>query len=100
ILSRLSRQNFWIGIKMEINTEECDLCSGNGFINIGSKGVPMGGGITVTDYETKNRVRYKNILCPKCKGTGRTDWVSRVTGSRPINFDLPLSEELTNKVHI
>jgi RecJ-like exonuclease len=83
---------------MKINTEKCNLCFGNGFVNIGTKMDPIRQGITVTDYETKNKVEYENILCPKCKGTGCVDWVSRVTNHRQT--DVPLLEELTDKVHV
>lgn len=48
----------YIGIKVPLNDGEiyCDLCKQNG--------------------------RYVNEMCPKCKGTGKLDWVENVVGKK------------------
>jgi RecJ-like exonuclease len=87
---------------MEINTEECDLCSGEGYVP-GQVTVENIGIVEYTYGNMKMKVPgpgekkvYDNILCPKCNGTGKTDWVRIVTGSR--SNDIPELKELTKTV--
>jgi len=78
---------------MKINTEECNLCSGEGC---------GPGRMTVLGWDSrkkeKEKKEYYYLLCPKCKGTGKIDWVSRITGSRPAGCDLPFLGQLTELV--
>jgi hypothetical protein len=87
---------------MEINTEECDFCSGVGYVpgkitveNLDAVEYNLIGKKIKVPGEREKKVYY-NFLCPKCNGTGKTDWVSKVTGS--WSNDIPTPEELTEEV--
>ena len=79
---------------MKINTEGCDCCSGEGYVP-GFMTVESLGEVNfvLTDQGPKT---YDYILCQKCKGTGKVDWVRKVTGS--YSSDIPELKELTDEV--
>jgi RecJ-like exonuclease len=72
---------------MKINTEKCEKCSGRGYI-------------FETTITLVNRIpEYKAFdyrICPTCRGTGKTDWVRRITGS--YSDYIPDIGELTAEV--
>jgi RecJ-like exonuclease len=57
---------------MKINTEKCETCKGRGYL-------------FETTISLANRIpEYKAFdyrICPTCRGTGKVDWVRRITGS-------------------
>jgi RecJ-like exonuclease len=77
---------------MKINTEKCKPCEGKGFIHTKVFTESFG---NLRPTEVKKRV-YENILCPKCRGWGKVDWVSRVTDYQEP--EIPLLKEATKEV--
>ena len=76
---------------MEINTEHCHLCDGIGYVP---------GRMEVSSFPDSNgdidKKIYDYILCPKCRGTGKIDWVRKITGS--FNYEYPPLEDVTKEV--
>ena len=85
-----------------INTEVCDVCLGTGFWpermlveNLSNFKYDLAGKKMLRPGERERSV-YDYILCRHCKGRGKVDWVSKVTGSR--STEIPKLEELTKEV--
>lgn len=58
--------------------KECNMCNGWGWINSGTNGSET---ISLEDYI---RGRYVAVMCPRCLGKKRLDWIEEITGVRRL----------------
>lgn len=76
---------------MELNTEHCEVCNGKGYVP---------GKIRLSTYGAQKSVveqkDYRYMLCPRCRGFGKVDWVRKITKSS--NHYTPTEDEVTPQV--
>jgi len=58
--------------------KECNLCNGWGWVNHGNNGAP------ITSLQDYLRGKYKAVVCPKCLGKKKIDWIEEITGVRRL----------------
>lgn len=60
---------------MTLHEKDCPNCNGWGYINIHNNK-------KLTTLEDYLRGRYKVVMCPKCLGKKKIDWIEEITGVR------------------
>jgi len=63
----------------EVTLEKtCQCCNGWGWVNSSD------GYKAITSLEDYLRGRYKPVVCPRCLGKKRLDWIEEITGVRRL----------------